>query len=368
MKRFLQIAGAFMLPVVLVAAVFLAALLRCGELAPTPRVVRDTLDGKVSLFGLAYRYDTRPYKRDLAAANKAAVLVLGTSRSMQFRGGFFETDSFYNAGGGIAYLPQCITFLRNLPDDALPENLVLVLDQYFFNQKWASSDPDRDTEYVPYVDPDFSYAYKKIMNDYLDKKFSLRAVFTAPDTVRGLFAASRAAGFYPDGSYSYGTDVLHPEESADAGFADTYSRIARDTQRFEYGDEASAEMLAALEELLAYCSEKNIAVTAILPPYAPSVWQTMLESGNYGYIERLYETLAPVFAAHGCEVFDYTYLAETSDEMYIDGFHGSDRVYAAICARLAEDSALLDGLFDKARLTQLFSGEGNPLTVALPDA
>ena len=52
---------------------------------------------------------------------------------------------------------------------------------------------------------------------------------------------------------------------------------------------------------------------------------------------------------------------------YVDGFHGSDRVYAAVCARLARDSALMGDLFDAEALTALFRAPGNPLLVTLED-
>ncbi|MFQ9681875.1 MAG: hypothetical protein ACLRZH_18875 [Ruthenibacterium lactatiformans] len=44
----------------------------------------------------------------------------------------------------------------------------------------------------------------------------------------------------------------------------------------------------------------------------------------------------------------------------MDGFHGSDRVYAALCARLAEDSLLLGAQFDNAALTGAVYGAGKP--------
>ncbi len=56
------------------------------------------------------------------------------------------------------------------------------------------------------------------------------------DGVYGMSAAGRGAGFYADGSYTYGTAVLHPEKSADAEFKDTFQRIAKNTNRFEYGE------------------------------------------------------------------------------------------------------------------------------------
>lgn len=375
MKAFLRAIALFLLPVALLYAVFAAVLWRSGELVPAQQVVSRTLDdagnatGKVRCFGLAYRDEMRPYKQAMAAKKGAKLLVLGTSRSMQFRGGFFETDDFYNAGGAMPYLPQALNFLGSLPKESLPEQLLLVLDQYFYNETWATQDETRDTE--PYsfaTDLKPVDSLRRVMADAADGKYNVWQLLQTPDDVIGMTAAARGSGFYADGSYSYGTAVLHPEQGTDAGFQDTLERIAMNTNRFEYGDTVSAYNLGVTEQILTFCRENGIAVTAIIPPYAPTVWKTMRQSGNYMYIERLHETLAPLFAKYGCEVFDFTHLPETTDAMYLDGFHGSDRVYALICAKLARESKLMAQYFNADKLDALFAAEGNPLTVDLPDA
>lgn len=366
MKRFLKILALFLAPIALLLGAFSLALVRSGELAPTADIEAAALDGKLELFGLAYRDDTRALKQAVANARGADVLVLGTSRSMQLRGAFFASDSFYNAGGGIAYISQAQEFLENMPATARPKQLLLVLDQYFYNEAWSSIEPEDSAALRPYTQPDAFYALRRALADYLDGKYALLHVLGTPGGIYGMSAAGRGAGFYADGSYTYGTAVLHPEKSADAGFKDTFQRIEKNTNRFEYGVTPDAESLAQTQALLNFCAQNGIAVTAFLPPYAPAVWQRMQESGQYGYISATFAALEPMFAQYGFEVFDYSLMPETNDSQYVDGFHGSDRVYAALCARLAQDSALLGAQFDQAALMALFTAEGNPLTVSLP--
>lgn len=365
MKRFLKITALFLAPVLLLLAAFGVALVRSGELVPTADIEAAAQKGEVTLFGLAYRDDTRAFKQAMAGARGADVLVLGTSRSMQLRGEFFATDSFYNAGGGIAYVSQAQPFLEQLPAQARPKQLLLVLDQYFYNEAWTTIEPEDSAVIQPYTQPNPVYAMRRMLADYLDGKYSLLHVLRTPQGVCGMTAAGRGAGFYADGSYSYGTAVLHPEDSADAGFKDTFQRIAQNTNRFEYGDTPDAESLTQTQALLEYCAQNGISVTAFLPPYAPGVWERMQQTGQYGYIPAAFDALSGLFARYGFEVFDYSFLPETTDEQYIDGFHGSDRVYAAVCARLADDSVLMGALFDQPELTTLFTAPGNPLTVDL---
>ncbi|MEG1069890.1 MAG: hypothetical protein RSE27_06765 [Ruthenibacterium sp.] len=363
MKRFLQIIALFMTPIFLLCGVFYAGLLRSGELADSAALADAAASGEVALFGLAYRDDTRAYKQRVAAQKGAEFLVLGTSRAMQFRGDFFKTDSFYNAGGATAYLPQMLFFLQSLPKESLPKHLLLVLDQYFYNETWGNADNERDTAPFVFQKADIGYSFRRMLTGYPDSKYSLRQVLQTPPGVYGMSAAGKSAGFYADGSYTYGTALLHPEQALDYGFKNTLSRIDRGIDRFEYGDVVSAENVAATKELLQFCAENGIAVTAILPPYAPTVWQTMQASGHYGYIGGILPALTPLFAQYNFEVFDYSNLPETNDAQYVDGFHGSDRVYAAVCLRLAQDSTLLREFFDADALQTLFASAGNPLSL-----
>ena len=140
MKRFLKCAALFLAPLALLCGVFFAAVWRSGELCDYEAGAHASAAGEISLFGLAYRDNTASFKRAAANDVKADLLVLGTSRSMQLRGQFFDTDSFYNAGGGMAFLPQAAAFLEALDEDARPERLILVLDQYFFNEQWLAAD------------------------------------------------------------------------------------------------------------------------------------------------------------------------------------------------------------------------------------
>lgn len=363
MKQFLKTVALFLAPAVLVVGLFCAALVRSGELAPMEEVRRAATEGRLSLFGLAYREETRSFKQAVADARGAEVLVLGTSRSMQLRSEFFGTDSFYNAGGGIAYLSQAQPFLEHLPEGAKPERLLLVLDQYFYNTNWRRLEPEDSGVLAPDTAIDAKTFFRRMIWNYGDGKFSLLRVLCTPEGVYGLTAAARGAGFCPDGSYTYGSALLHPEQSEDAGFADTFDRIDRLNDRFEDGIVPDEAAFAETRALLEYCAANGIEVTAFLPPYAPSVWQRMQQTGNYQYISAAVPILKELFAEYGFEVFDYSDLPETGDDQYVDGFHGSDRVYAAVCARLARDSALMGDLFDEEALTAMFRAPGNPLMV-----
>ena len=361
MKRFLKCAAVFLTPVALVCLVFFAAVWRSGELCDYEAAAHASASGDVTLLGLAYRDSTAAFKSAAANDVKAELLVLGTSRSMQLRGEFFSTDSFYNAGGGVAFLSQVPSFLESLDESARPERLILVLDQYFFNKDWLTTGGSPVIDYSSFARPDAGYLLHKFFDAYSYGKFRVLDVLQTPAGVVGLSASARGAGFYPDGSYTYGTDALG--DGLDPGFADSIHRILTASSRFEHSKEVAERGVADLRAALDTCRDMGIEVTAFLPPYAPSVWQYMQDYGEHTYMTLIYDEIRPIFDEYGCEVFDYSYLPETSDDQYLDGFHGSDRVYAAICARLARESENLADVLDEARLTALFEQPGLPKVI-----
>lgn len=361
MKRFLKTIALFLVPVLLLFALFTAVYIRSGENISTAEIANEMIADEPVLMGLAYRDDTRTVKHLVASGVQADLLVLGTSRSMQFRGQFFETDSFYNAGGGAVSLPELLFFLQHLPEDALPETLLIVLDQYFYNSAWGTSTIDEFGDYV-FRETAPTTNIRRCMQDYAMGKYSIIDVLTSPTNEYGMSASTRGAGFYTDGSYTYGTDILETY-TVESAMADSYQRIDIGSDRFEYGDNIDPRFLQKTEELLAFCAAHDIQVVAILPPYAPSVYSKMQETGKYGYMDLIYPTLQPLFATYGFEVFDYTSLPETTDDMYVDGFHGGDRVYALITAHLANESTILAPYLHAAYLEELFYAEGHPLTV-----
>ena len=104
MKRFLLIVALFLAPVLLFVALFAGAVYASGEWHTEEEIAAKVAAGEPAFLGLAYRDNTRYYKHLVANALGADLLVLGTSRSMQFHSEFFTTDSFYNAGGGAGYV------------------------------------------------------------------------------------------------------------------------------------------------------------------------------------------------------------------------------------------------------------------------
>jgi len=353
-KRFLRLLAVFLLPVVLLYALFAGALAATRERAGLDEITAAAADGTLVLYGTSHHENFAAFKLRAAAQKKAALLVLGTSRSMQLRSEFFSTDSFYNAGGGVRTMADYEDFLSRLPADALPETLLLVLDQNMFNTTWRESSPTDPQSYGE-LTLDFADWVDTLLRtgfDYGNGKFALRDVLRARDGVYGMAAAASGTGFAADGSYRYGKNAEKNLDDPQRNFSATYRNIDFGELRFAYGDTPDALALSQLSSLLDWCAGKNIRVVGLLPPFPPSVTARMKANGGYAYLDQLYGAIAPLFAAHGGEFYDFTVM-DAPDEEYLDGFHGGDRVYARIALALGQESMILGKSVNSVTLRQL---------------
>lgn len=363
MKKFLSWAALFFVPVLLVYLVFGVALYRSGEWRTEEEIVQRAMDGEDTLMGLAYRDNTFYYKHLGASAKKADLLVLGTSRSMQFASQFFRTDSFYNAGGGAGYPHAYRFFLDTLPEDAIPKTMILVFDQYFFESGWTNVDAWPELDFAHYTF-DLRFSLPRFIKDWAQGKFRFRDMMHPPEGHYGIAAIGRGSGFHADGSYCYGDLMDHPERGSDVGFHDSFDRIATGTQRFEWASTLYQPSLDEIDKLLQDCYDKGIQVVGIIPPYAPSVYQRMQETGLYTYMDQLPAALRQLTDAYGFELYDFTNMPDTRDEEYIDGYHGGDRVYARLTLELSQNSNILRDLIDTEYLTLALEKSPNPLRLS----
>ena len=360
MKKFLSGVALFLVPILLVLSVFGVVLYQSGEWHTEEEVAQLAAQGEPSLFGLAYR-DNRSYYKHLVAEQKAAdLLILGTSRSMQFHSEFFTEPSFYNAGGGANQPHEYRFFLENLSEESLPKTLILVFDQYFFQQGWSEPGLAQPLSYDHYEFQAMD-AFRRVMKDWADGKYNLWHALNPPEHVYGMAAVGRGSGFASDGSYNYGSLLDHPERGTDVGFHDSFDRILKSGTRFEWAEDVYQPSLDEFDRLLAFCKEKKIQVVGIIPPYAPSVYLRMQESGHYGYLNKIAEEMRPRMEAYGFELFEFTYMPDTQDAEYIDGYHGGDRVYARLTLELAKQSNILAGMIDTEYLHRALENGENPL-------
>ncbi len=190
-----------------------------------------------------------------------------------------------------------------------------------------------------------------------EKHFGKYAVFVSffPQLVAGPI------GYLWDGSYYYGEIYREPKEPGENRFKDTFERIAGGFGRFEWGEHMDKKSCGYLEALLEYCKGKEIEVIGFVPPYAPSVYDDMVASGKYGYLDEIGTACGILFQKYGYEYFDYTDISvlDMDDSYFVDGFHGSDVAYARMTKDMVSRGEKLKEYVEEEKLDQLLGQRYN---------
>ncbi len=362
----------FLTPILLYMSITMGLPLAVGEFRPLEWVTEAQESDEV-LFARGYRDDFVPFKFLSVIRRQPELLILGSSRVMQFRAGMFERSSseLYNAGGAAANIYEARNFLYALPHEALPAVLILGIDQDWFNPQNSASVPR--TQENP-LGVRFEFSFNDILNysrqlllsivrnpGYFDSL--LVATFADSDArIRvGVKAVTEGIGFRSDGSIRYSTEVTEVL-STQTRLSDANLRLDTGGLRFEYASDYAREPLAVLHELLAYCTQNNIRVVAFLPPYAPSIYKRLAGEGNHRYLEKLTPVLRELFEQYDYPFADFAdagMLSPRGDDNFIDGFHGGERVYAALLLALYEqDSTVLSQFVDAENLELLLAQPG----------
>lgn len=350
-RRFGVRLGLFLLLVLAPIAFSLVSLYKAGEIRSFSSYIHPLEKGQ--LFGLAYSYYDKTYKFHMTdEVKRPQVLALGSSRNMQVKQSVVSPDyTFYNAGGAIQNVREFPLFLNKLHDS--PKLILMNLDQWWFNRAYL----DEDQPFSPsvYDEPEQDLLKKgrlvcDFYTDLVKGKINLVKIFTSDDI--GLNAICHDNGFTSDGTPNPGEWALFPEEQEDYNFKMVLERIRVGIARFQYGDQADTTQIDALEDFLRQCAARHIKVVAFLPPFAPYVYQKMMETGRYGYMSQLYDMLLPVFNEYeGCSLYDFTDVTDMGAHNYdfYDGFHGSEIIYNGIIRQMVRQDSTLAPFFVSGR-------------------
>jgi hypothetical protein len=357
----------FCLPIVAMFSLAVGVLFICGELESIdlPAVVTDqTRAGSDVLFGPGYSDCTPNYKLRMAQAVRPRVLAMGTSRVMEVRQQFFS-QPFYNSGGGVFRAADLRPFLARIPEAEQPTTIILSLDQFMLSAEVERSETnvieDRLTKCLSATEL-ISSSWTSIYRDLASRKVPLGALLSPPfPNAIGVAARFNGRGFRRDGSNRPGSNGFTP-------FSEVLDRMAKGNYRFQYADEIAAPLSQEVVSFVAEAHRRGIHVAAFLPPYAPLIYDRMREMGRYGYVDKIMPALEPRLRELDATIFDFSDVRALglADANFIDGFHGSERVYAAMLAEMGRRDPALDGVVDVAAIERFVTLSNDPMFV-VPD-
>lgn len=249
--------------------------------------------------------------------DKTEISIIGTSRVSGIEKEMFANKSVYNYSMIVNSLNDIYKLIKKLTINK-NDTIILGLDQWNFNKNYVNRN------------------FNKFKKNYLNFPFIFFDEINLIDSILlvGTKAKENFSGFRNDGSYFHGKRFIVSDNLLeDFNFKDTFNRIEKGNNRFEYGSEPDQIQLRLLEEILKYCSDSKINVIAFFPPFSPSVNQKM-QSKNYDYIKKSSLEIKKIFNSYSFIFEDFTQLDFYGDEYYLDGFHCNRNVYYKILKEL----------------------------------
>jgi hypothetical protein len=290
-----------------------------------------------------------PYvKYKMTGIVKPEILVVGTSRALYIKQEHFLPGTvFYNSVATTQNLNAYSDFIRSL--ETSPRHILMNLDQWQFNRNYF----EQSIAELNMVRYDYKNGYshdpvlifRRLTKMLLQGDISLFQKLRYPENI-GLAATVYGDGFGKDGFYVWTRKIESEEYRTGAAYNENNSNISKGGSMFAFGngDELYGESVNKVEEILRLCKERGIMVTAFLPPFAPSVYRQLMESGHYTYMSKIYPALLPLFEKYGFELFDFTDASGiTDDTMTYDGYHADDRGnHRMLLSMKAQNSVLAD--------------------------
>lgn len=307
-----------------------------GEFAPLTTVAHRQMGPQPLLYGRAYRDNFFAFKLTAARLRRPEVVVLGSSRVMQFRAMFFNKRprTFYNAGGAAQGLGEADAFFRELARVETPKIVIIGLDQV-----WFLSEPDSDPEarVRTQIDEEKLPTLKRalqvnrlIVLDIWQGKISLPHLLSGRERTYGvpalgINAIMNGKGFRNDGSYQYGDGVRRPP-AVEERMAEGFERLRNNTVPMTRGDRIIRGNLATLEAILKFGKVQGTTIVGFSPPFAPMVYRAIRADGKHEYLAEMALQLKPLFEAYGFRYFDFsdpTPVGGVDGDM-LDAFHPSE--------------------------------------------
>lgn len=310
------------------------------------KVVKRQAENEFILFGSGISQDFADYKLQLYAVKKPAIVAIGSSRVMQFRGSWFK-EPFLNMGGAAGNIGMLNLVISTMLKISHPAVVIIGIDFWWFLPQWEAN-PEEQISLLP---TSYNYGTANLIKPWSwlwEGKISIKEFF-AP--VLGLFGAGFRAdrfgilaqqtdeGFGPDGSWYYTAEISGEKPPYDYQFQDTLMQIDKGIKAFFHATDnqksPAKEHLEKFAEICCKLKSRGIATYIVIPPLSAKVYDKIKDKNQfYPHLFKLSQELKDM----GLDVLDFSdpRLFSSSDCEFIDGFHGGEVTYARILRYMAD--------------------------------
>jgi hypothetical protein len=331
----------FFMPILLLGFVAGVIVFVSAELLPVSIVAKLQDYGRPFIYLAKFSDHTYRLKLEATIIKKPEILVMGASRSNQWRSAMFRPAVFYNAGNCLYIQRDYRRMLEDIGNNT-PRVIIFSVDFYTFNNDW-----DATFGMVSYDDLSGwgSAEHKKILRSFIDQaRREPRSLIHAPiDPVHavpalGLMASNTGIGTRVDGSYQYGARILGTQG---VSLESAIERIAIGRKPFQFGTRIDQAQRDEFERFVKLAQSKGITLIGVTMPFAPAVVDVLNRSPKHA-IWREFQT--PEFAEwierQGVTYFNFTNLESFGGrpQEFIDPFHPSEPAYLRMLITMLANS------------------------------
>lgn len=332
----------FILPVIFTLAPLTLSyvfLVNSGETLSGPAAATIQLKNDVN-FSQALFYRPEAYKIAMTKEIRPRVLILGSSRVMQFIQQPWKVSA-YNAGGAL----DSAEALKNFSDEALkdykPETIILGIDWWWFSEDYKAEPQPQQNELSL---KDLAAPYKWWERDRISVAMLLQS-FADQSFSSGIGIGARHffAGWTPFGNYHYGLALTASAEASDEKFSRTLKAVSRGTKQKKDNisissrfDEERWEKFSGVVKSL---TSSGMNVLLLVPPVSPPLADFISKQPTPNLVtdlrQHLLELSMPLFDFHDPHSVD------SSSCEFVDGLHGGEVTALRMLKAIAnQDSAL----------------------------
>jgi hypothetical protein len=275
------------------------------------------------IYGSALFYRPGLYKLALYAENPADIVVIGSSRSMEFRAEGFAAPMI-NLGGNGATIAEAEAVIDRMLEIRRPKALLLIIDYWWFNDLRS----DEAAHSNKLGDTNFTLRQLLMPIDWVSEGSATVAGLLSPRRTAldggpliGVFANQSHTGFDRYGAYHYVGELTGRLKPYDVKFKATLKRIERGRKDSKLAINApfSEEMFAQFQALIAKLRASGVTPILAIPPVAPPVYDAMQKRDG----PLLNELLVQRLRAAGETVFDFHNPATLGGDAceFLDGYH-----------------------------------------------
>lgn len=364
-KKFIKKVLIFFIPIILLMGFLEFFGVYSGEADKLEMVIKLQLNNQNQyLFGRGVLdQELRPYKFKFILEKNPSIIVLGSSRVMQFRKEFFDDkDNFYNAGGIIHNIGDLLNFIELVPENKTPRTIIVGLDHYWFGDKREVNyglSMDLKATQATYQWKSHIYLCRYILFNGIKNPVLLKDILKRQDSFSNKINIGLQAlygnGFRSDGSYQYGkyvTELRNDNKFIDRESPPMIERAKKGDSMFAFSM-FSDERLEIFKKFLDLAEKRNIKIILISMPYSTDVYNELTTSNNHKqFFEDYRKNIKNLALERNIPYFDYSDLKslKLSDIYMFDGVHITETGAATIIYNVLNDKGVKNIILNSEKL------------------